>query len=62
MPEIITSMKKQTVYAEGKIAFIDGKRRGFNPYRWHSKELASIWVDGWNQAKKDKEVKDRALS
>ena len=62
MPEIINPMDKQTVYAEGKIAFGDGKNRGFNPYRWNNKELASIWVDGWNQAKKDKEVKDQELT
>lgn len=62
MPEIINPMKKQTVYTEGKIAFVDGKRRGFNPYRWHNKELASIWADGWNQAKKDKEARDHELT
>jgi hypothetical protein len=61
MIEIINPMKKQTVYAEGKLAFGDGKRRAFNPYRWHNKELASIWVEGWDQAKKDKEVKDRGF-
>ncbi len=62
MPEIINPMKKQTVYAEGKRAFADGKSRGFNPYRWHNKALANIWADGWNQAKRDKEVKDRGLT
>jgi hypothetical protein len=59
MPEIINPMRKQTVYAEGKTAFVDGKRRVFNPYRWNSKELASIWVDGWDHAKKAKQANDR---
>jgi hypothetical protein len=59
MPEIINPMKKQTVYAEGKIAFVKGKRRVLNPYRWNNKELASIWVDGWDHARKAKEVDDR---
>jgi ribosome modulation factor len=59
MPEIINPMKKQTVYAEGKTAFVNGKRRVFNPYRWNNKELASIWVDGWDHAKKAKEANDR---
>jgi len=61
MPEIINPMKKQTVYAEGKIAFVDGKPRGFNPYRWHNKELASIWVDGWDHARQAKEADERGL-
>jgi hypothetical protein len=51
-------MKKQTVYAEGKTAFVNGKRRGFNPDRWHDKELASIWAGGWDHARK---ANDRGL-
>lgn len=62
MPEINSPMRKQSVYAEGKIAFLYGKRRSNNPYRWHNKELASIWVNGWDQAKKDNQVKDRRLT
>jgi hypothetical protein len=46
-------MEKQVVYSEGKKAFVDGKRRGHNQYRARNKELASIWWDGWDQAKKD---------
>jgi len=30
MLEIINPMEKQVVYAEGKKAFVDGKRRGDN--------------------------------
>jgi len=55
-------MKKQAVYAEGKAAFLDGKRRGLNPYRWRSRELASIWLNGWDQARLDAEVKDRRVN
>ena len=64
MPEIIDPMEKQIVYAEGKKAFVDGKHRGDNRYRARSKDLASIWRDGWDQAKKDSESaksKDRPL-
>jgi len=46
-------MEKQVVYAEGKKAFVDGKRRGDNQYGARNKELASIWRDGWDQAKQD---------
>jgi len=62
MPETNDLMKKQVVYAEGKLAFIDGKRRRYNPYRWHNRDLASIWFNGWDQAKKDSEVKDRHVT
>jgi ribosome modulation factor len=59
MHEIINPMKKQAVYAEGKTAFVDGKHRGYNPYKWRNRQLSSIWLNGWDQAKKDSEVKDR---
>lgn len=62
MSEFINPMRKQAVYAEGKTAYLDGKRRGNNPYRWQSKELASIWANGWDQAKRDNQVKDRHLT
>ena len=55
-------MKKQVVYAEGKLAFTNGKRRRYNPYRWRNRDLASIWSNGWDQAKKDSEVKDRHVA
>ena len=58
MHEIINPMKKQAVYAEGKTAFVGGKRRIYNPYRWRNRQLSSIWSNGWDQAKKDSEVKD----
>ena len=61
MPGSINPMKKQTGYAEGKTAFVSGKPRGFNPYGWHNKELASIWADGWDHARKVKEANDRGL-
>ena len=55
MPEIVNPMETQVVYAEGKKAFVDGKRRGYNQYRGRNKELASIWWEGWDQAKKESE-------
>jgi ribosome modulation factor len=57
MHESNDPMKKQLVYAEGKSAFADGRRRVSNPYRWRNKELASIWINGWDQAKIDNVVK-----
>jgi len=55
-------MKKQVVYAEGKLAFAFGSRRASNPYRWRNKELASIWVEGWDQAKTDYAVKKNRVT
>jgi ribosome modulation factor len=55
--QMIDPMKEQAVYAEGKTAFIEGKDRGYNPYRKSNKELAVTWVDGWDQAKKDYKAK-----
>jgi ribosome modulation factor len=62
MPEIINPMKKQVVYAEGKLAFAFGSHRGSNPYKRRNKELASIWVDGWDQAKTDNIVKKNRVT
>jgi hypothetical protein len=62
MSEIINPMKKQVVYVEGKLAFAFGSRRASNPYRWRNKELASIWVDGWDQAKTDYVVKKNRVT
>ena len=55
MPEMINPMQKQAVYAEGKKAFADGKRRSYNRYLARNRELASIWWNGWDQARKDSE-------
>ena len=53
MYKINDPMKKQVVYAEGKLAFADGKRRRHNPYRWRNRELASIWRNGWDAANRE---------
>lgn len=53
MQENNDPMKKQVVYAEGKLAFTNGKRRRNNPYRWRNRDLASIWSNGSDQAKID---------
>jgi ribosome modulation factor len=52
-------MKKQVAYAEGKSAFVGGKGRYSNPYRWRNRDLASIWLNGWDQARKDRDAKEK---
>jgi hypothetical protein len=48
--------QRERIHAEGKRAFGDGKRRGYNPYSDSDQELASIWWEGWDAAKKDSEA------
>jgi|GEM_PF-5800924 len=53
MSKELTNVKRQTVYAEGRKAFEDGKSREVNPYVGKSEQLANIWWYGWDAAKKD---------
>lgn len=62
MSDLINPMQMQATYAEGKVAFVDGKRRGYNPYKWRDRELASIWWNGWDQAKKDSTARDHNVT
>ena len=62
MSDLINPMQKQSTYAEGKLAFVDGKRRDYNPYKWRDRELASIWRNGWDQAKKDSAARDHNVT
>lgn len=52
-------MKKQLVYAEGKLAFADGMRRRSNPYRNIHIELASSWWQGWDTAEEESHTDQR---
>ena len=62
MLEMIDPMQKQAVYTEGKTDFVEGKSRDYNPYKRSSKELSSIWLNGWDQAKKDRSPRHRRLT
>jgi hypothetical protein len=39
-----------SVYAEGKLAFADGRLRSANPYA-ASREFSGLWWHGWDTAK-----------
>jgi hypothetical protein len=39
-----------SVYAEGKLAFEDGRYRSANPYA-ASREFSGLWWHGWDTAK-----------
>lgn len=50
MSEKITPAKKESVYAEGMLAFGERTRRGYNPYAASNQELAMLWWHGWDTA------------
>jgi hypothetical protein len=54
MSETITHEQRQTIYAEGRKAFEDGKPRSRNPYKNKNEELQLIWWYGWDTAKRDR--------
>jgi hypothetical protein len=56
MSKLITELERSDVYVEGKKAFADGRRRGYNPYRDSNTELAAIWWQGWDDAKKQSDA------
>jgi hypothetical protein len=49
----ITHAEKETVYAEGKQAFDEYKRRGYNPYARSNLILAVNWWHGWDTAEEE---------
>ena len=51
--ENITREKRESVYAEGKLAFHERKRRGYNPYIRSNLTLAVSWWHGWDTAEEE---------
>jgi len=54
IPKVITRFEIMLVFNEGKRAYSDSKRRGYNPYAdlGHD-ELSAAWWDGWDNAQAD---------
>ena len=48
--KFFTYTDRVSVYAEGKRAFEEHRLRSYNPYG-ASKELAGLWLHGWDTAK-----------
>ena len=59
--KFFTHTKRVNVYAEGKLAFEEGRQRGYNPYT-ASKDLAGLWWHGWDRAERKAQEKDRTLT
>lgn len=51
IPPVITKYELMNAYSEGKRAYYEGKRRGYNPYADIGHEqLATAWSSGWDAA------------
>jgi hypothetical protein len=59
--ETITHLQRESVYAEGELAFEKGYRRFGNPYSASSSTLEQIWMNGWDHGRRIKK-KERLLS
>jgi hypothetical protein len=50
MTKFITRLELSHAYGEGKLAFEEKRRRGYNPYVSTKQELAMAWWHGWDTA------------
>jgi hypothetical protein len=50
---IVSAAQKVDIRAEGKQAFTEGQRRGYNPYTAHNLAFAVIWWNGWDTAEEE---------
>lgn len=51
IPQFISRLELMQAFSEGKRAYYDGKRRGYNPYvDIGHEQLASTWFSGWDAA------------
>jgi hypothetical protein len=54
IPKVITQYEIMLVFVEGKTAFAEGRRRGYNPYADIGyDDLAGSWFSGWDAAQAD---------
>jgi len=51
----ITHVERENVYAEGKLAFDEHKRRDYNPYTACNLTLTVSWWHGWDTAEEESE-------
>ena len=51
--KVITRVELSYAYEEGKQAFDEKRRRGYNPYASTKQELAMAWWHGWDTAQEE---------
>jgi hypothetical protein len=52
-PKVNTVIEISLAYAEGKQAFDENRRRGYNPYTVSNQGLAMDWWHGWDTAEEE---------
>ena len=55
--KVLTQRELSIVYDEGKKAFEESRRRGYNPYVSTNQELAMEWWHGWDTAAEESKKK-----
>ena len=51
--DTLTHARRESVYAEGELAFKKGQRRASNPYPAGSPTLEQVWWHGWDRAEEE---------
>lgn len=52
--ETITHAQRESVYAEGELAFEKGYPRFSNPYAASGSTLEQVWMNGWDHGRRIK--------
>lgn len=52
-PSGITKVELSRAYDEGKLAFNENRRRGYNPYVATNQGLAMAWWHGWDTGQEE---------
>ena len=55
----IPKLDTANIYAEGKLAFKEGRQRGYNPYIATNLALAAIWWNGWDTGEEECEAEPK---
>jgi hypothetical protein len=56
----ITHVERENVYAEGKLAFDEHKRRDYNPYAASNLTLTVSWRHGWDTAEEEESKSEKS--
>lgn len=59
--ETITHSQRESVYAEGELAFEKGYPRFSNPYSASGSILEQVWMNGWDHGRRIRK-RERSLS
>jgi hypothetical protein len=51
--KMISQVELSHAYGEGRLAFDEKRRRGYNPYASTKQELAMAWWHGWDTAQEE---------